>query len=155
MDAAAFGAAFDRFARARVVLPGNATHGTAEFYLALAATTRRLVERHGVNIVAVEVDWPDAACIGRWVRQHGTPALDEGAAFTPFPTWMWRNAEVRDFAAWLRAPNATLPRAWRAEFRGRDVHSLGAFIAAVLRHLDQTDPGAAKVARRRHVCLAP
>ena len=31
------------------------------FYRARAAITRRLIERHGFTIVAVEADWPDAA----------------------------------------------------------------------------------------------
>ena len=59
--AASFGAFFDRYANARVVLLGEATHGTSEFYRARAAITRRLIERHGFTIVAVEADWPDAA----------------------------------------------------------------------------------------------
>jgi hypothetical protein len=42
-----FGAMFDRFADAKVALPGEATHGTSEFYRARAAITRRLVEKHG------------------------------------------------------------------------------------------------------------
>jgi len=154
-DAEAFGAAFDRFAGSRVVLLGEATHGTSEFYRARAAITRRLIERHGFSIVAVEADWPDAARIDRWARHRGAPRPEEGAAFTRFPTWMWRNAEVRDFARWLRAHNAALPMKRRAEFRGLDVYSLGASIAAVLAYLDTEDPEAAKVARRRYGCLTP
>jgi hypothetical protein len=57
-DPEAFGARFDRFAEARVVLLGEATHGTSEFYRARAAITRRLIERHGFTVVAVEADWP-------------------------------------------------------------------------------------------------
>jgi erythromycin esterase-like protein len=151
----AFGAAFDRFAGARVVLLGEATHGTSEFYRARAAITRRLVERHGFSIVAVEADWPDAARIDRWVRDRGAPRPEEGPAFARFPTWMWRNAEMRDFVAWLRAHNAGQPPARRAEFRGLDVYSLGASIAAVLAYLDAHDPAAAKAARRRYACLTP
>ncbi len=154
-DADAFGAAFDRFAGARVVLLGEATPGTSEFYRARAAITRRLVERHGFTVVAVEADWPDADRIDRWVRHRGGARPEEGRAFTRFPTWMWRNAEVRDFAAWLRARNAGLPRERRAEFRGLDVYSLGSSIAAVLRYLDANDPEAAKAARRRYACLTP
>src|SRR4051812_33927565 len=119
----AFGAAFDRFARGRVVLLGEATHGTSEFYRARAAITRRLVERHGFSIVAVEADWPAAARIDRWVRDRGAPRPEEGPAFARFPTWMWRNAEMRDFVAWLRAHNAGQPAERRAEFRGLDVYS--------------------------------
>jgi erythromycin esterase-like protein len=154
-DTEAFGAAFDRFAAARVVLLGEATHGTSEFYRARAAITRRLIERHGFSIVAVEADWPDAARIDRWVRRRGTAQPEEGPAFARFPTWMWRNAEMRDFVGWLRAHNAELLPERRAEFRGLDVYSLGASIAAVLAYLDATDPEAAKAARRRYACLTP
>ena len=68
---AAFGAFFDRFGDARVVLLGEATHGTSEFYRARAAITQRLITTHGFNIVAVEADWPDAARIDRYVRHLG------------------------------------------------------------------------------------
>src|SRR5436305_9764288 len=103
----AFGALFDRFADARVVLLGEASHGTSEFYRARAAITRRLIERHGFNIVAVEADWPDAAQLDAAVRGREAPPLPE-PLFSRFPTWMWRNAEVRDFLAWLRGHNAAL-----------------------------------------------
>jgi erythromycin esterase-like protein len=68
---------------------------------------------------------------------------------------MWRNKEVRDFAQWLRAYNGGLPPERRAEFRGLDVYSLGASMAAVLAYLDANDPEAAKAARRRYACLTP
>jgi erythromycin esterase-like protein len=68
---------------------------------------------------------------------------------------MWRNEEVRDFLSWLRAHNAGLPDRERVEFRGLDIYSLGASIAAVLHHLDREDPAAAKTARERYACLTP
>src|SRR5579864_9754110 len=85
-----FGAFFDRFADARVVLLGEATHGTSEFYRARAAITQRLIATHGFTIVAVEADWPDAACIDRYAR-HFAPAISARQTFERFPTWMWRN----------------------------------------------------------------
>lgn len=153
-DSEAFGARFDRFGGARVVLLGEATHGTSEFYRARAAITRRLIERHGFNIVALEADWPDAAQLDRWVR--GRPAAPrDGGAFARFPTWMWRNAEMRDFVGWLRARNAALPPERRAAVRGLDIYSLGASIESVLGYLDANDPEAARAARRRYGCLSP
>jgi len=95
-DDPAFGRMFDRFAHARVVLLGEASHGTSEFYRARDAITRRLVQAHGFRIVAVEADWPDAASIDRYVRHLPALAAPE-PAFQRFPTWMWRNVEVRDF----------------------------------------------------------
>ncbi len=151
---ATFGAAFDRFGDAKVVLLGEATHGTSEFYRARAAITRRLIERHGFAIVAVEADWPDAARIDAYVRDHARmPSKQQ--AFARFPTWMWRNAEVRDFMHWLRHHNEALSPERRAEFRGLDVYSLNSSIEAVLRYLDETDPDAAREARGRYGCLSP
>src|SRR5215212_9601886 len=149
-----FGALFDRLGDAKVVLLGEATHGTSEFYRARAAITRRLIERHGFTIVAVEADWPDAARIDAYVRHHA-PRLVEEDAFVRFPTWMWKNAEVRDFADWMRVRNEALPPDRRAEFRGLDVYSLNGSIKAVLGYLDQVDPEAAKAARSRYGCLSP
>jgi len=149
-----FGALFNRFGDARVVLLGEATHGTSEFYRARAAITQRLIVEHGFNIVAVEADWPDAAHIDRYVR-HLAPAREARAAFQRFPTWMWRNEEVLAFIDWLRLHNQRLPAERRAAFRGLDVYSLGASIEAVLRYLDEVDPNAAAGARRRYGCLTP
>ena len=86
IDDPTFGAMFDRLADARVVLRGEASHGTSEFYRARAAISKRLIERHGFNIVAVEADWPDAATIDRYVR-HRPRREGEDAAFERFPTW--------------------------------------------------------------------
>lgn len=154
VDSPAFGELFARYADARVVLIGEASHGTAEFYRSRAAISRQLIERHGFNIVAVEADWPDAAQIDRYVR-HQQPATWLQQAFERFPTWMWRNREVAEFAAWLHQHNQPLAAAARTEFRGLDVYSLGASITAVLRYLDRVDPGAAAAARRRYGCLTP
>lgn len=150
----AFGAQFGRFADAQVVLLGEATHGSSEFYRARAAITRELVLHHGFTIVAVEADWPDAARIDRHVRHRG-PAPAGGEAFARFPTWMWRNAEVLEFVDWLRVHNEALPAGRRCAFRGLDVYSLGASIEAVLAYLDRVDPAASLAARRRYGCLTP
>lgn len=150
----AFGAFADRFAASRVVLMGEATHGTAEFYNARAALTARLVSEHGFRIVAVEADWPDANTIDRRIRKRPS-AGNEQAAFTRFPTWMWRNAEAVAFFAWLERFNATRAPEDRTEFRGLDVYSLRASIASVLAYLDRVDPEAAVLARKRYGCLTP
>lgn len=154
LDDAAFGAMYDRYAGATVVLLGEASHGTSEFYRARAAITRRLVERHGFRIVAVEADWPDAATIDRHVR--GLPAQGNAPPpFQRFPTWMWRNREMSEFFAWLRAHNMAQAPERRASFHGLDLYSLNASIRAVVDYLDRVDPDAAAVARRRYGCLAP
>lgn len=153
-DAPDFADAFERFADARIVLMGEATHGTHEFYAARAAVTRRLIERHGFNIVAVEGDWPDIARIDDYVR-HGAPRPRRGDPFARFPTWMWRNQEVLAFGDWLRRHNAGLSDVDRASMRGLDVYSLGESIHAVIAYLEAHAPRAAAEARRRYACLLP
>ncbi|MEA3028449.1 MAG: hypothetical protein QOF91_3734 [Alphaproteobacteria bacterium] len=150
----AFGAMFDRFAQAHVVLLGEASHGTSEFYRARAAITQRLIEQHGFNIVAVEADWPDAAMIDRYVR-HKAAHVGSGPAFRRFPTWMWRNVEVANFVDWLRARNAACHPDQHAGFFGLDIYNMGASIRAVIDYLDRNDPEAARVARERYGCLTP
>jgi protein-L-isoaspartate(D-aspartate) O-methyltransferase len=154
LDDPAFGRMFDRFATARVVLLGEATHGTSEFYRARAAITRRLIEQHGFTIVAVEADWPDAAAIDRYVR-HKAPLSATQPAFQRFPTWMWRNAEVDEFLDWLRAHNEGLAPEVRAGFFGLDIYNMNASIRAVIDYLDKVDAEAARVARERYGCLTP
>jgi protein-L-isoaspartate(D-aspartate) O-methyltransferase len=153
-DDPAFGAVFDRFAGARVVLLGEASHGTSEFYRARAAITRRLIERHGFSIVAVEADWPDAASLDRFVRGRPSPPFAE-PPFRRFPTWMWRNTDVERFIGWLRDWNQGRPPETRAGVYGLDLYNLSASIQSVLAYLDRTDPEAAAVARERYSCLTP
>jgi protein-L-isoaspartate(D-aspartate) O-methyltransferase len=145
----------ERFAHKRVVLLGEATHGTAEFYDARAAITEMLVTRHGFNIVAVEADWPDAAVFDAYVRGLPRPKVPK-AAFTRFPTWMWRNGEVAAFLNRLKAINATIREPERkCSFHGLDIYSLNASIEAVLTYLDSVDAEAAAIARERYGCLTP
>jgi erythromycin esterase-like protein len=150
----AFGRMFDRFADARLVLLGEASHGTSEFYRARAAITRRLIEEHGFNMVAVEADWPDAATIDRQVR-HKPPRADGEAPFTRFPTWMWRNTEFDGFVRWLRGHNEARTPEARVSFHGLDLYNMNASISAVIDYLDEVDPEAAAIARQRYGCLKP
>ena len=154
LDDPAFGAVFDRFGRSRVVLLGEASHGTSEFYRARAAITRRLIERYGFTIVAVEADWPDAAAIDRYVR-HSPHQPMGSTPFTRFPTWMWRNTDVDAFIGFLRDYNTTRSSGEKVGFYGLDLYNMTASIAAVLVYLDRVDPKAADAAREHYACLAP
>ena len=154
IDDPSFGALFDRFADKRVVLLGEASHGTSEFYRARAAITRRLVEEHGFTIVAVEADWPDAASVDRIVRDRPAPP-DAEPPFSRFPSWMWRNTDVEGFIDWLQRWNGGRSPEQRAGFYGLDLYNLSSSIRAVLDYLDRVDPEAAAVARRRYGCLMP
>ncbi|HKP33369.1 MAG TPA: erythromycin esterase family protein [Sphingomicrobium sp.] len=154
IDDEMFGAVFDRYRDARVVLLGEASHGTSEFYRARGAISRRLVERHGFNIVAVEADWPDAATIDRYVR-HRPWREGELKAFERFPTWMWRNREFDDFIRWLRQHNEQRAYERRTGFYGLDLYNLSGSMHAVIDFLEREDPELARLAHRRYGCLEP
>lgn len=155
LDNLAFGAPFDRFGQSRVVLLGEASHGTSEFYQARAAITRRLIEKHGFTIVAVEADWPDAAAVDRYVRDRTQPGPSEQKPFERFPTWMWRNTDAAAFVDWMRRRNEQKAANDQARFFGLDIYNMRGSIAAVLAYLDEVDPAAAAVARERYGCLTP
>ncbi|MGN6307649.1 MAG: protein-L-isoaspartate(D-aspartate) O-methyltransferase [Mesorhizobium sp.] len=151
----AFSAMFDRFGEKRVVLLGEASHGTSEFYRARAAITKRLIEEHGFTIVAVEADWPDAAYLNRYIGGEQQPK-DISPPFQRFPRWMWRNRDVAAFINWMREHNAAVSDDRRkAGFYGLDLYNMSGSIAAVLAYLDKTNPEAAAIARERYGCLTP
>ena len=145
--------AFDRFGSKRVVLLGEASHGTSEFYRARAAITRRLIEEHGFSIVAVEADWPDAASVDRTIRHKPQHPMTP-PPFSRFPTWMWRNAEFAEFTRFLRTHNSAKDPDERVAFYGLDLYNMNASIAAVLAYLDRVDAAAATVARSRYACMS-
>jgi erythromycin esterase-like protein len=154
VDNRSFGEFFDRFGDARVVLLGEASHGTSEFYRARAAISRRLIERHGFKIVAVEGDWPDAATLDRYVR-HRPPRAGELRAFERFPTWMWRNREVDGFIRWMRRHNDGRQHEQMCGFYGLDLYNLSASMRAVVDFLEEQDSELARLASRRYGCLDP
>jgi erythromycin esterase-like protein/predicted phosphoribosyltransferase len=149
-------ALFDLVGEASVVLIGEASHGTDDFYAARAAMTRRLIEDRGFCAVAVEADWPDAYRVNRYVRARSEDADAEEAlrGFQRFPTWMWRNAVVLDFVGWLREHDDRIgDERGKAGFYGLDLYSLHRSIDEVITYLDQVDPEAGRRARERYSCF--
>jgi protein-L-isoaspartate(D-aspartate) O-methyltransferase len=156
IESVKLGPLLDRIGDARLVLLGEATHGTSEFYRMRARITRELIVEQGFRAVAVEADWPDAARIDRYVRHGAAPSARPEAAFSRFPAWMWRNQEVHEFVEWLRLHNAeTADPARHVSFHGLDLYSLYTSAAAVIGYLERVDPAAAAAARQRYGCLMP
>src|SRR5438128_3604941 len=141
---------------ARIVLLGEASHGTHEFYFGRAQITRRLIEEKNFTVLAIEADWPDASRVHRYIRGASADvnANEALSGFRRFPTWMWRNTVVVEFIEWLREFNQRLdPKRAPAGFYGMDLYSLHASIDAVLSYLQKVDPEAERRARRRYSCF--
>lgn len=154
IDAASLDALLERIGDARVVLIGEATHGTSEFYRMRARISQELIARKGFAFVAIEGDWPDVARLDHYVRHFQHPP-SEWTAFARFPTWMWRNEETRGFVDWLHGHNALREPERRIALYGLDLYSLYTSIRSVLEYLDDVDPQAARIARERYGCLTP
>ena len=169
-----------RFADKRVVMMGEATHGTSEFYTLRAALTQRLVAKHGFSFVGVEGDWPACASLNAYLQgqdgavRPGAAAAEsrEGAekraredtgngsvealeAFHRWPAWMWANWEVAAFAEWLRRHNRSVEPEQAVGFFGLDVYSLHASLDSVLAYLRVSHPDAEETARRAFTCFEP
>ena len=144
----------ERAGAADLVLIGEASHGTQEFYEARAQITRRLIEEKGFRLVVLEADWPDALRAHRWAKGEGHDKDARAALgdFLRFPRWMWRNTAMLDFLGWLREWNRANPSKVSGLF-GMDLYSMHASIALVLDYLDTLDPYAAKRARHRYSCF--
>ncbi len=142
---------------ARVVLIGESSHGTREFYQARSEITKWLIQEKGFCAVTAEADWPDAYRVNRYVHGRGadTSADEALSGFERFPAWMWRNTVVRDFVGWLRAHNTAQRDRGGPEtgFYGLDLYSLHRSTGEVIGYLENVDPAAAQRARDRYACF--
>jgi erythromycin esterase-like protein len=155
---------------ASIVLLGEATHGTREFYRMRAEISKRLIAGKGFDAIAVEADWPDALEVSRYIRSADAADGRRGRAdyatvrervaeealkgFERFPQWMWRNTEIVELVEWLRGYNLRIDKPeLRIGFFGLDLYSLRKSMDAVVRYLEQADPEAARVARERYSCF--
>jgi erythromycin esterase len=148
----------ERVGRARIVMLGEASHGTYDYYRLREQLTRRLIAECGFSFVAVEGDWPDCDRVHRSVTAvHGADADPQAALerFERWPTWMWSNAEVARFCRWLRAWNLERDQPSRAGFHGLDVYSLWESMQAIFDYLGEEDPKAMDAAQDAYRCFEP
>ncbi|MDH4091143.1 MAG: erythromycin esterase family protein [Cyclobacteriaceae bacterium] len=151
-------ALLDQIDDAKVVMLGEASHGTHEYYAWRALISQRLIEEKGFNFIAVEGDWPDCYRVNRYVKNYtGTEAsaFEVLHAFDRWPTWMWANWEIVALAEWLYNHNVALPVNKKVGFYGLDVYSLWESMEAIMVYLRSTDPAALKVAERAFQCFEP
>ena len=148
----------DRIGDARVVLLGEASHGTAEYYTWRHLISERLIAEKGFSFIAVEGDWPDCYRVNRYVKgapNSGASAREVLHAFDRWPTWMWANHEIVALAEWLRRFNEKVSEEKRVGFYGLDVYSLWDSMHAVIAYLNGVDPAAAQAAKQAYRCFEP
>lgn len=148
-----YNALLTSIADAQIVLLGEATHGTHEFYALRAAITQRLIVEKGFHVVAIEGDWPEAYQVNRFIHQQKNSNVSQAlASFDRFPTWMWRNIPMVEFIEWLQTYNKHQPDN-KVSFYGLDLYSLYTSIDAIISCLEKIDPAAAAEARYYYSCF--
>lgn len=141
-----------------IVMLGEASHGTHEYYTWRTAISKRLITEKGFRFIAVEGDWPDCYKINRYVKGYkdaGSSITGVLQHFDRWPTWMWANWEVAALAEWLREYNTTKPMEERVGFYGLDVYSLWDSMYAMMDYLQKEDPQAAQSVKQAIKCFAP
>src|SRR5437762_9256437 len=132
----------DDIAERRIVMLGEASHGTHEYYTWRTAISKKLIEEKGFNFIAVEGDWPDCYAVNRYVkgyRDAGTDIKELLKTFDRWPTWMWANWEIVALAEWLREYNKSLRPERKIGFYGLDVYSLWDSIKNMVQYLEKED----------------
>lgn len=143
---------------ARVVMLGEASHGTSEYYTWRTALSRRLIQEKGFSFIAVEGDWPECYAINRLIKGYqnaGSKIADVLQVFRRWPTWMWANWEVAALVEWLREHNKQRHQQEKAGFYGLDVYSLWESLEQIVRFLESNDGQAAEAARLAINCFEP
>ena len=141
----------ERIGDAKIVLLGEASHGTSEFYTARQEITKALIEKKGFNLVCAEADWSDAEQINNYVRNQYKSK--DWMPFARFPEWMWKNKEVLDFVEWLKKYNTK--RNNTIGFYGLDLYGLENSIDLVIKYLEDIDSDLAALAKTRYSCIMP
>lgn len=141
-----------------VVMLGEASHGTHEYYTWRTAISKRLIEEKGFSFIAVEGDWPDCYKVNRFIKGYkdaGDNIREVLMHFDRWPTWMWANWEIAALAEWLREFNQHLPVNKKLGFYGLDVYSLWDSMREMLNYLEKEDPQAALSVKKAITCFEP
>jgi len=141
-----------------IVLLGEASHGTHEYYTWRTEISKRLIQEHGFNFIAVEGDWPDFYRVNRFVKQHGKvhgSSVEVLKEFNRWPTWMWANWEIEALINWMRKHNEKLPVNEKVGVYGLDVYSLWESMEAIIDYLKTNDPLLLPSAKRALGCFEP
>jgi erythromycin esterase len=147
----------ERAGDARIVLLGEASHGTHEFYTWRTYITQQLIKKKGFDFIAVEGEWPDCYRINQYIKGEADEkkAVDVLKTFNRWPTWMWANWEIASLTEWLYQFNIDLTPEKRIGFYGLDVYSLWDSLDAIMNYLKKHDPEALKEAEKAIRCFEP
>jgi erythromycin esterase-like protein len=139
-----------------LVLLGEASHGTHEYYLWRDKISRRLISEQNFSFIAVEGDFASLYHLNRYVKNldgAANSAREILLKLHRWPTWMWANEEVVALAEWLRSHNDNLPQDKKVGFYGMDVYDEWNSKKAALDLLKTTDQTAYEYVKEQYNCF--
>ena len=142
----------------RLVMLGEASHGTHEYYFWRDKISRQLIEKHNYNFIAVEGDFASLYKLNRYVKNMEgaeSSAREVLLKLDRWPTWMWANEEVVELAEWLRNHNDSLPQNQKIGFYGMDVYDEWQSKKMVLELLENTDTTSFNYVQDQYDCFHP
>lgn len=141
----------------KIVLLGEASHGTTEYYTWRAAITKRLIQEKGFGIIAVEGEWADSYRVNQFIKGGPRDSLQVNkllAHYDRWPTWMWGNYEVAELVHWLNGYNQGKVAPSKANFYGLDVYCLWESIEELMPYVQDND-SLAGMAKEVMKCFQP
>jgi len=87
-----------------ILLLGESTHGTEEFYKIRSDITKQLVSYDNFNIILFETDWFNLYNVNKYIHNTSTSksAIDSLSNINNFPIWLWKNNIIIDLIEWLK-----------------------------------------------------
>ncbi|MBS0625691.1 MAG: erythromycin esterase family protein [Verrucomicrobia bacterium] len=126
----------ERISGSKIVLLGESTHGTSEFYQMRSRITLELIRKLGFNFVAIEAGWAEAEPVDQVVRGWPKGSMNR-TVLNRFGSWMWKNREFSEFIDLLKAYNLSLPAQKKVAIYGLDVYGIEVSIDVVLDYLQR------------------
>ena len=148
----------EKLASSKLVLLGEASHGTHEYYTWRTVISKLLIEEHGFNFIAVEGDWPDFYRVNRYIKHYQNiynGSVEVLKEFNRWPTWMWANWEMEALVNWLHKHNTGLSAKNRVGMYGLDVYSLWESMEVIVDYLRTHDITLLPAAKRAVGCFEP
>lgn len=139
----------------KMVLLGESTHGTSEYYAMRAEISKQLIKEHNFNFISVEGDWDTCFNINLYVKglaYQEMTARDVLLLLNRWPKWMWANEEMLDLIEWLREYNQNRSDKEKVGFYGFDVYDQWTSKASLLNYVKSELPEIAEQVTREYNC---
>ncbi len=109
----------DPFADKPFIALGEATHGTADFFIAKHRIFKYLVENHNFRVFAFEADFGESLFLNDAIQEGRVDDLRD-LMKDKMRFWTWKTEEVLDLLEWMCTYNMDKPDEEKLQYIGID-----------------------------------